>query len=231
MKGVECVNGDCVGEYGEAVLSEDGTKIYALIYYDIRFLFYTLSVVTGEALSTCYRYADLASSASDGAIDESNGRVYIFLKFSDPIFLIFNTTTDKFDYTFVADGTDIKYFNIAATKNDLMLMVAQRIDDTMTTILRNFYSNFFSIYLVQNSTFAMDAISSSDYAIVDRSIGGVLSFSSVSSSTFDLFYPVTYYSITRGAEQDFFMPSIWNLDHYEPHLLPNKRYEIDFTWT
>jgi hypothetical protein len=190
-----------------------------------------LSEATGEALYTSYKYQDVPSFATEGGIAESNGRVYLHLHFPDPIFLIYNTTTLNFDYSFSEQGSMYTVYDLKITENDFIVIVGQEPSDAYTLVSKSFYSNFFASGVIQNSTFSMTDFSSGMYVVTDRSSGGFLNYHAMANGGYDNGYAYNLYVGTSGTIRNFYDPSIWNLDHFEPNLLPNKRYEVEFTWT
>jgi hypothetical protein len=166
-------------------LSVDGAKIYTIVYFDACFLFFTLSEATGEALYTSYKYQDVPSLAAEGGITESNGRVYLHLHFSDPIFLIYNTTTLNFDYSFSEQGLMYTVYDLKITENNFIVTVLHEPSDAFALVSKSFYSNFFSYGATQNSTFSMTGFFSGMYVMSDMSSGGDLNYHAMANGGYD----------------------------------------------
>jgi hypothetical protein len=195
-------------------------------------LFYTLSSSTGEVVSTSYKLFDAIADVTDEGIIEVNGRVYFHIEYSRSAFLVYNTTTDNFDYKYFIISSSKIFTDMAMLNNDFMLPLLRAIDYSTTYISKNFYSAFFEWNSCNNSTISMTDFDSGDFLIVDR----VSTAPTPTPSNFILggFYPSYIYNTytpSSTTPQNIYLPSVWNLDHYENNLLPNFKYELEFLWT
>jgi hypothetical protein len=229
-KGITCPSGiSCALNYGEAILSSDGTKFYITVDFDDHFLFYTLSEATGEVISTMYKYNHSATGGTIGNFIEAQDRLYLHFSLTNNQVLVYNVTTNKFDYSWWESKASVDLQSIRVSKNDFMILTG--LLGTASLIFESYYSTFSAFPAAVNSAFAMDSFSSGNYLIVDRSASGEVNYNSYVSGSYDSFDVGDYYTYATSAQTIVYAVSVWNLDHYEPDLLPNTRYELNFSWT
>jgi hypothetical protein len=168
-KGIQCPAGSgWLGKITESCLSKDGSRIYLLAYFDQYSLFYTLSSSTGKVVSTSYKLFDAIADVTDEGIIEVNGRVYFHIEYSRSAFFIYNTTTDKFDYSYVTDSSSFIFTDMTMLNKNFMLSLLRAIDYSTTYISKNIYSAFFEWNSCNNSTISMTSFDSGDFLIIDR---------------------------------------------------------------
>jgi hypothetical protein len=229
-KGITCSTGiSCALNYGEAILSPDGTKFYIMVDFDDHFLFYTLNEDTGEVMSTMYKYDHSVTGGTIGNFIDAQNRLYLHFSLTYNQILVYNVTTNKFDYSWWENKASVDLQSIRVSKNDFMIFTG--ISGTVSLMYQNYYSAFSAYPGGVNSAFAMDSFSSGNYLIIDRNASEEVNYNLYLSGSFDSFDVGDYYIYTTSAQTIIYPMSVWNLDHYEPDLLPNTRYELDFSWT
>jgi hypothetical protein len=230
-KGVQCSSGtgwSIMG--GSEAVSDTGSEVYLLDNFDNHILFYTFDEKTGEVISM-HKHDNMAATPTIGDVYEVNKRVYMLFDFTDTQILIYNTTTRRFDYSYWKDGSSRPIQNYCITKGDFMISFSVDPAALDLTLSKSHYTTFYEWNLWSISSFVLNPFSSGNHEIVDRSGADDVNYTEYLSNSLIPLSTIGFYSITNSSPVESYRVSIWNMDHYESNLLPNTRYELDFTWT
>lgn len=228
-QGFGCPGGTgCTDGLSEAILSKYKNVVYMLIEFDGQFLFYEISIQSGQAING-YK-AVTAAGGTISSLSESNKRLYLGFSYADYIILVYNTTTDAFDYKYTIQGSAIKSYSMIATDSDFIFTVGGFPGTTKASLLKTYYSALFALSFASNTTYTMTSYSSGIYQLQLGLTDSELSYNVYVGSYFTA-WSFSLYDVSSSTNTDYFSMSVWNLDYYAPDIYPNSNYELDFTWT